>query len=81
MNNLTNLKDFLFPDGKRVEGFAMHENMDDQMDWIASSEIQINRDSDELTESNWQVFVDGLEKTNSEDYRILRFGHFACGWF
>lgn len=81
MNNLTNLKDFLFPEGKRPDGFVMHENMDDQMDWITSTEIQINRDSDELTESNWQVFIDGLEKTNSEDYRILRFGHFACGWY
>ena len=81
MNNLINLKDFLYPEGKRPDGFILHDCMDDQLDWIASSEIQINRDSDELTESNWQVFIDGLEKTNSEDWRILRFGHFACGYY
>ena len=81
MNNLITLKDFLYPEGKRPDGFMMHEDLDHEMDWITSTEIQINRDSDELTESNWQVFIDGLEKTNSEDWRILRFGHFACGWY
>ena len=81
MNNLTNLKDFLFPEGKRPQGFMLHDDLSEVFDWIASSEIQINRDSDELTESNWQVFIDGLEKTNSDDWRILRFKHFACGWY
>ena len=81
MNNLTNLKDFLFPEGKRPDGFMLHDDLSEVFDWITSTEIQINRDSDELTESNWQVFIDGLEKTNSEDWRILRFGHFACGYY
>ena len=81
MNNLMTLKYFLYPEGKRPEGFMLHECLDEEMDWIASSEIQINRDSDELTESNWQVFKAGLEKTNSDDWRVLEFGHFACGWY
>lgn len=81
MNNLTNLKDFLFPEGKRPDGFMLHDDLSEVFDWIASSEIQINRDSDELTESNWQVFKAGLEETNSDDWRVLEFGHFACGWY
>ena len=80
MNNLITLKDFLYPDGKRPEGFMLHDDLSEVFDWITSSDIQINRDSDELTESNWQVFKTGLEKTNSDDWRVLEFGHFACGW-
>jgi hypothetical protein len=34
-----------------------------------------NRDSDLLTESNWEA-----AKERIADYEVIRFGHWACGW-
>jgi len=38
-----------------------------------------NRDSDLLTESNWDCALERLGG-ESETVEILRFGHWACGW-
>ena len=37
------------------------------------------RDSDLLSESNWEVALEKLGG-ESDDVQILRFGHWACGW-
>lgn len=39
-----------------------------------------NRDSDLLTESNWDVALEMLGG-ESETVEIHRFGHWACGWW
>jgi hypothetical protein len=39
-----------------------------------------NRDSDCLTESNWQCALEELGG-ESETVEIHRFGHWACGWW
>lgn len=38
-----------------------------------------NRDSDLLTESNWDCALERLGG-ESETVKIVRFGHWACGW-
>lgn len=55
---------------------------DDQQDWLVHP-CSHNRDSDCLTESNWDVSVKDLAKVDPEglDHEIHRFGHWACGWF
>lgn len=49
-----------------------------------SSELLVvltkSRDSDTLTESNWQVAIDRLGG-ESDAVEIHRFGHWACGWW
>jgi len=39
-----------------------------------------NRDSDCLTESNWRIAIKMLGG-ESDNVRIDRFGHWACGWW
>ncbi len=39
-----------------------------------------SRESDTLTESNWEVALERLGG-ESEDVEIHRFGHWACGWW
>lgn len=39
-----------------------------------------NRDSDILTESNWENAIE-LLGDESETVQIFRFGHWACGWW
>lgn len=36
-----------------------------------------NRDSDLLSESNWDC---AIERLGEENIEIVRFGHWACGW-
>lgn len=47
-------------------------------DWLVF--LNRNRDSDDLTESNFSI---GLARLGGEgdDVRVHRFGHWACGWF
>lgn len=40
-----------------------------------------NRDSDCLTESNWEVALEQLGGEEHEHVEIHRFGHWACGWW
>lgn len=47
-------------------------------DWLCV--MTRSRDSDCLTESNWRVAIKMLGG-ESENVRIDRFGHWACGWW
>lgn len=40
-----------------------------------------NRDSDCLSESNWEVALKELGGEENEHVEIHRFGHWACGWW
>jgi len=40
-----------------------------------------NRDSDCLSESNWEVALEQLGGEENEHVEIHRFGHWACGWW
>ena len=55
-------------EGKKPEGFMLHDDLSEVFDWIASSEIQINRDSDELTDSSdFDSEYDSDDSTDSEE--------------
>lgn len=49
----------------------------DQQDWLVGP-VALNRDSDSLTRSNWEVVTAELVKLGAE---IHRFGHWGNGWF
>lgn len=49
-------------------------------DWLVI--IGTNRDADCLTRSNWEVITKDVTRYNDQGgCEILRFGHWACGWF
>lgn len=52
-----------------------------QADWILGP-VGHHRDSDLITESNWDVMCNRyfLADPEGTDYEIHRFGHFAVGW-
>ena len=54
----------------------------DQQDWFVAP-CTVNRDSDALQRSNWEVMVKSLKETDPDeaDWEIHRFGHWANGWF
>lgn len=54
----------------------------DKQNWLVSG-ISINRDSDLLSESNWETQERILAQLDPEglDHSVERFGHWACGWF
>ncbi len=55
---------------------------DDIDDWFIAP-IGQNRDSDILTESNFAMAVEALEKAEGEggdDFRVISCNHWACGW-
>src|SRR4029453_2987792 len=51
----------------------------DQGAWLVAP-VSVNRDSDLVTKSNWEVQGIALDDA-AGDYEIHRFGHWACGWF
>jgi hypothetical protein len=51
----------------------------DQQNWLVAP-VSRNRDSDVLSESNFQTFLDALGG-ESETVQVCRFGHWAAGWF
>lgn len=55
---------------------------DDRQDWLVAP-CGKNRDSDTLTESNYAVQLEALEKLDPEgnDFEEHSFGHWACGHF
>jgi hypothetical protein len=58
--------------------FAMWGNeWKSKANWLIAP-CKHNRDSDTLTESNWSVT---LSRLAPDDYEIVRFGHWACGWY
>ena len=50
----------------------------DQLDWLVLP-VTRNRDSGLLPQSNWACVDSSLE--NLEEWEIVRFSHWACGWF
>lgn len=66
-------KDFR-PTGFDPKGLAL----DDRQDWLVF--LGRNRDSDILTESNFDAALKALGG-EGDDVEIHRFGHWACGWF
>lgn len=42
--------------------------------------ITRNRDSDILTNSNWECIIDEFSE-ESENVEVFSFGHWACGWW
>jgi hypothetical protein len=59
-------------------------NLPDRQNWLVAP-VTINRDSDLLEESNWNVVVKDLrlsdDNQEESDVEIHRFRHWACGWF
>ncbi len=51
----------------------------DKHNWLVC-DISVNRDSNVLAQANWKALSKILAKFNG-DYEVLRFGHWACGWF
>lgn len=51
----------------------------DQQDWLVAP-VTRNRDSDPLTESNFEAFLKALGG-KSDTVQVCRIGHWACGWF
>src|SRR6478735_4201085 len=58
----------------------------DRQDWLVAP-VTVNRDSDCLTRSNWEVVTRDLqgfgvaEGEDNPSVEIHRFGHWACDWF
>src|SRR5690349_11232303 len=63
------------PTGFDPRGLAL----DDQQDWLVLPCTR-NRDSDCLTESNFDAALKQLGG-ESDDCEVHRFRHWACGWF
>jgi hypothetical protein len=64
----------------RPSQFDSHINFDEEReDWLVGP-CSHNRDSDLLTESNWEALIKALGG-ESEHVEIHRFGHWGNGWF
>jgi hypothetical protein len=67
----------------RPTGFD--QNIDiDRSDWFVAP-VSRNRDSNVLTESNWQAQIESLtevsgDESETDEWEIHRFGHWGCGW-
>lgn len=62
---------------------GLHADSLDIGDWYVSP-CTVNRDSSCLDRANWKAVIESLESANLEefeDYQIIRFGHWANGWF
>lgn len=64
------------PTGFDCAGLGLEE----QQDWYVCP-CGINRDSGILAEANWIAQKEILEKFDSDDWELHRFGHWANGWF
>lgn len=66
---------------KNPSGFDSMANYSGEIpaqDWLVV--VTRSRDSDVLTESNWEVALSELGG-ESESVQVFRFGHWACGWW
>jgi hypothetical protein len=64
---------------RETTNFALFEPVPD--DWLIAP-CSHGRDSDCADESNWSSQEAELHQAGApEDYEILRFGHWACGWY
>ena len=78
MPKLITYNDWMNP---KPEGFVSRIDYSEFSDWFVAP-IQIQRDSETLEESNWEVFTSELEKDIYQNqFEIHRHSHFACGWF
>ena len=61
------------------------DSMDNYAGGVPEADLLVlmtrTRDSDLLTESNWEVALERLGGEDGEDVVIHRFGHWACGWW
>lgn len=69
----------------RPTQFDHNIELDGRADWFVC-QCSHNRDSDDLSESNWHSQFDELVKASggeldTDDWEIHRFGHWASGWF
>lgn len=60
--------------------FDNHYNIDNREGWLVAP-VMRTRDSNCLEKSNWDVFLDGLDKESEDTYEIHRFRHWGPGWF
>jgi hypothetical protein len=75
MNKLTDL--VVNPSGLDSMANYLGEIPDPQ--WLVV--MTRNRDSDILTESNWDTALTELGGELENEVEIFRFGHWACGWW
>lgn len=59
--------------------FDTHQYLEDREDWLVAP-VSRTRDSDVLTESNWEAQKIQLDLAEAE-YEIHRWGHWGPGWF
>lgn len=68
------------PSGFDTKGLGLP----DRQDWLVAP-VTVNRDSDCLTRSNWEVVTESFrlnpEASDEDEFEVHRFGHWACGWF
>lgn len=62
----------------RLDSLANYAGAIPGPEWLVV--ITRNRDSDLLTESNWDAALEEL-RGELRDIEIFRFGHWACGWW
>ena len=76
MTNLPKLNDVMMnPSGWDSRANYMGDIPADE--WLTV--LSRNRDSDDLSESNWETAIQMLGG-ESDNVSIFRFGHWACGW-
>jgi hypothetical protein len=64
----------------RPTQFDHHIMVDSQENWLVAP-VAHNRDSDVLTESNWNTFLKWIGPESDNRYQIHRFNHWGPGWF
>lgn len=72
---------------KLIEMFANPSGFDSSANYLGNIPdasllvlVTRNRDSDILTESNFECALERLGG-ESDDVQVIRFGHWACGWW
>jgi len=64
-------------------GFDKHIKIEGREGWEVLSFISKNRDSKPLEITNFEYTQNALEgvQEEGENWEILEFGHWACGWY
>jgi len=77
LNTLTTYAQFK-PTGFDPAGLGLP----DQQSWLVAP-CTLNRDSDQLTQSNWYAQLAAVEEADpsGDDYETHQFNHWGCGWF
>lgn len=77
MKNMKKLSD-LIENPSGFDSLANYVGDIPESDWLVV--MTRNRDSDILTESNWECALEELG-AESDKVEVFRFGHWACGWW